>query len=502
MKKYILATILAAIAFAGCENIDEGDRFIPSDGPKSKKVILLEEFTGVRCPNCPAAARTAHDIMGLYPDNVVTIAMHGSNTGGFGTPINSEQDFRVDGVEELFDKLGGIEQDGFPKGIVNRSVRDGSLFSDYDAWMNYVKQELEKPQLIDLSIKKTADNGSSIDIEIDATTLAEITSGDHSLVVQVIEDGIVGPQYDNGVMNEKYVHNHVLRSFVNGVWGESILLSDVIGQSETKTVTVEFEKEWEKDNCSVVAYVYNTSSKRNILQAAILPMSEGGGDHGGDVTINLSRKELYFAHLDTAAELKASLSGAPDDAVVVWASEDETIASVEKGMVTPIAYGSTYITATYGDVQAKCKVVNMEVEGEFAVYYKKDGELVRINQDTSMTFSNVEYVFPYETGVIFFKGVIFSNLDDYSTLVMRVTRTDHEKLEDEGCIGISCVPNNTLEMQNFSGRVSPYWNAPFDYYFKPKDKTKAETYTIKHEYFIKDVVMDTLVVNATYEWNP
>ncbi len=44
------------MGFTACDNIDEDDRFIPVERPHSEKTVLIEEFTGARCVNCPDGA--------------------------------------------------------------------------------------------------------------------------------------------------------------------------------------------------------------------------------------------------------------------------------------------------------------------------------------------------------------------------------------------------------------------------------------------------------------
>ncbi|MFO8067267.1 MAG: hypothetical protein R6U11_06770, partial [Bacteroidales bacterium] len=84
--------------------------------------ILLEEFTGHQCPNCPEGMKTANQLKSVYGDRFLIMSIH---TGLFArpTPGDFENDYRTeagDGIAEFF----GINQ--FPVGIVNRTEFDGS----------------------------------------------------------------------------------------------------------------------------------------------------------------------------------------------------------------------------------------------------------------------------------------------------------------------------------------------------------------------------------------
>ena len=100
-----------------------------------------------------------------------------------------------------------------------------------------------------------------------------------SLVAYVIEDGIVGWQFDyesNPQEIGNYVHNHVLRTSFNGVFGEEVKTDnaqlsagDVIEKSYSKAV----KSDWNIANCKVVAFVYDTDTKE-ILQAEVVEVAE------------------------------------------------------------------------------------------------------------------------------------------------------------------------------------------------------------------------------------
>ena len=59
----------------------------------------------------------------------------------------------------------------------------------------------------------------------------------------------------DGSTNQSYVHNHVLRTPVNGTWGEVISLNT--GEQKTKQFTQAISSDWNTENLSVVAFVYN-----------------------------------------------------------------------------------------------------------------------------------------------------------------------------------------------------------------------------------------------------
>ncbi len=497
--------LFAALSLFSCDTIKEGDRFDPVDPGESRKVVLLEDFSGVKCVNCPAATKTADNLLKLYPDNLVVLVLHGKNSGGYGDPFDGEQDFRLPEVAELFEAMGGDNNPGYigyPFGMVNREIVGNSEFLATDKWATRVSEELQKPQALDIVISKLptySEDDDKVEVKVDVKTIGELPAGSYSLVIQVSESGIKGSQLlGDGSVNKEYKHKHVLRSFVNGTWGESIAIP-VSGNTISKNFTIELDEKWEKDNCSIVAYVYNSETKRSIVQAAILPISNNGGSGTLEPKIEMDKAAAYLSEGATE-QLTATLTDTTG--VIDWSSDDESIVSVVDGMITAIAEGATYVNATCGGLSAKCKVTVVATDGDFNIFKKEGDGLVALSGDTSITLNLVETSAIYTDGVVFFKGVIFNNLSVQKKIVMRVTRTNHELLADEGCIGFNCIPSNGEQIQDFKGNVPPNGSNTFDFYFKPKDKTVAGTYNIVHEFFEEGNESNKITVNVTYEWAP
>ena len=54
--KAYLAILLTAVFMTACSNIDEDERLIYVKPAAVERSVLLEDFTGQRCVNCPLAA--------------------------------------------------------------------------------------------------------------------------------------------------------------------------------------------------------------------------------------------------------------------------------------------------------------------------------------------------------------------------------------------------------------------------------------------------------------
>lgn len=280
MRKYLIVLFCAVVALSACEVIPDGERFDPVGKIESRRVVLLEEFTGVQCTNCPAAAKVAQSLLSEYPDNLVVVGLHGRNTGDFGKPFENEQDFRISDVEAYYDEFGPT--DGYPCGMVNRATpekpnMEGSKVTNSDLWAAEVVRALLVQPSAGLYIERMPDESLPDSVVKVAVTVESFEQVEHqvSLVVELLEDGIVGSQINGGDVDTNYVHNHVLRTVVNGTWGESFTMPAVGEISSPKVFEITVRKPWVKENCSVVAYLYNSETRGDVMQAAILPLGEG-----------------------------------------------------------------------------------------------------------------------------------------------------------------------------------------------------------------------------------
>ncbi len=276
MKKNILFYSLILIMFS-CD-IEEGpfitdyDSYINPD-----KKVLIEDFTGHTCPNCPDAARELEAIHAIYGDQIIGMALHVSTA--FARPYPSSQapkfqyDFRTQWGKE-WDDIFGISEMGLPAGMINRIQYSGEQRMGKDEWANAVALELKKDVAFKISISSTT---TSITITTEAVNNI---NNNHNIVVCLTENNIINWQKDGQIEVENYEHNHVLRAVImdealstneSFVLGEIINKSTNINLSELEQYNIDYSANtaelgngnagnWVTDNLSVVAYIYNATT--------------------------------------------------------------------------------------------------------------------------------------------------------------------------------------------------------------------------------------------------
>ena len=247
------------------------------------KKVLIEDFTGHLCPNCPQAANEIDAIHNIYGDQIIAIAIH--VTKSFARPYPASQapsfqyDFRTiwgDDLDNFFD----ISSAGLPRGMINRMGYPNNHKLGKDEWANAVTNELNKE--IDFGIIINSNNNN---INVTTEILNNI-SGSYNLVVCLTENGIINWQKDGTENIEDYEHNHILRSvLIDESLSNNTSLE--IGQEIQKNISYNLTSleqfnidysantaelgngnagNWNAENMSIVAYIYDTNTKE-IVQA-------------------------------------------------------------------------------------------------------------------------------------------------------------------------------------------------------------------------------------------
>ena len=73
----------------------------------------------------------------------------------------------------------------------------------------------------------------------------------NKLQLWITESNINAVQQHGGTLNRNYLHNHVYRASVNGLWGEEANIP------YSNVHYIPLRENWDIENLSVVAFVYN-----------------------------------------------------------------------------------------------------------------------------------------------------------------------------------------------------------------------------------------------------
>ena len=289
--KNIITLFSFILIITSCDVVEgpyeiETGNVTPSDTNKYVKKILIEDFTGHTCQNCPSAARELEAIHDLYGNQIIGLAIHVSKS--FAKPKPSIQapsyqyDFRTNWGKE-WDDLFEISGVGLPAGMINRIGYPNEHRLGKDEWIARVITELEKE--IDFGISITTNiTGNEGVITINTEVLNNI-NGDYNLVVCLSESNIINWQKDGAEDVENYEHNHAFRYLLsdeNLSTSSNYSVNDEIEQiisinlEDFEQFNINYSQNtaelgngnaggWDASNMSVISYIYDNTTQE-ILQ--------------------------------------------------------------------------------------------------------------------------------------------------------------------------------------------------------------------------------------------
>lgn len=255
-----VATAAMAMAAASCSNIDEGDRLIYVKPAEVGRAILIEDFTGQRCINCPTGTEIINGIVETYgEDNVIAVGIH---SGPLGFAGNSKTvGLMTDTGNKYYTRRDKENKMGQPWVIFNRKT---SPDSHYNNWAAMVGTIISEKANLSVKIANAYDAATrTLTTTVGADGVNGTVNG--KLQVWIVEDGVKALQMmPDGKPNKEYIHNHVFRAAVNGTWGEDVTVKE--GETTTKQYQYVLPEAWNADNIAVVAFVYNDGGVENVAK--------------------------------------------------------------------------------------------------------------------------------------------------------------------------------------------------------------------------------------------
>ena len=198
---------------------------IVSTSPSNRKVIV-EEFTGVYCQNCPQGHKVANTLMETYPDNVYAVNIHAGNYA-----TTSKPNFTTTDGNTIH---SGFGINGYPSGLVNRTTPSTLARGN---WSLNAKQEMAKVADCNIAGQVVIDKESrKATITVEVYYTSNSASETNYLNVIMLQDDIYALQNNLGTWVEEYHHMHAFRDAITSSWGDAISPTTA-GTLITKTYT-------------------------------------------------------------------------------------------------------------------------------------------------------------------------------------------------------------------------------------------------------------------------
>lgn len=309
-KKIFQVTVIALVAMTvfSCDKIEApytedtgisaGDTNcpFPTDATPVYRKILLEDYTGHLCGNCPDAAAELYNVVKpLYGDTLIVLAVHAGPLNFTGTcPADNSyppspntlptdaysKDYRTPSGNTWFTDFNVSNN---PKGLVSRIGTPPTVVA-WQNWGTAIQSATGTPAKMKLQILNTYNSSTGeLNTCVKTTFLSDTSGATYNLSVVLAEDSIVDwqrhysgthPTYGTNLPN--YVHQHVMRGTLNTVYGEEIKSGTIAtGDTVVKSYKVNLlslpaainpiNPTLNVDNCHVIAFVFDANTKE-ILQ--------------------------------------------------------------------------------------------------------------------------------------------------------------------------------------------------------------------------------------------
>ena len=268
IRAFALATVFAQVS---CGDVAEDERWSLPQEVVPTKNVLVEDFTGQRCVNCPEATEAIEELQqrvsSRYGGNhIVAVAIHGGSMA-----ITDDYPMGL-ATAEGNAMHNALEIDAWPAGMVDRT---GGICR-YTEWTGRAISRMAVVPDVEITIsgaKALEGTPQAIQVTVMPTTAALPTT-EHRLFVWLTENNIKALQFmPDGSRNSDYIHNHVFRVSLTDLEGKLLPLfnssSTEAGNPVSETFSFSPKSSWNVLQMNVVAFVTNENGVCQVVEVPL-----------------------------------------------------------------------------------------------------------------------------------------------------------------------------------------------------------------------------------------
>lgn len=232
-----------------------------SPEPADKNVIL-EEFTGVRCPNCPAGHTVAQSIITNNPGRAFAVAYHPYNSS-YTEPYPGNPDFRRHFPDALYTTPYCGSSRFMPSAFINRRIwSDGERIQSRSNWVQYSNTIMSESSPVNVGLTSNYNSTTKeLNITVEVYYTAHV-SDIHSINVILTESGLVAQQAGGST---NYIHKHIFREVFTAQWGDTITEPTTLGSYFTREYIFDnTTTAYDMSNCEIMAFIVNLNNDEDI----------------------------------------------------------------------------------------------------------------------------------------------------------------------------------------------------------------------------------------------
>lgn len=282
--KSILSTAfaLAAMLLASCDEVSVSDRYIAVDpsvpedttGIDTSDVVkpitrsvLVEEFSGQLCINCPAATESLEAVQEANggPERIVVVSIHAGQNMMLAIGEAQGQAMGVQGLatdfgEQLFSNYGLTSE---PNAVVDRT----SGVIAQPQWLTSILSGLRREASVALSAQTSFDADSrTLTVNVTGRSLQGFTGNVH---VWLTEDSIVSVQRLPDGYDYNHVFNNIFRASATPFAGAAVRIPQSDVMQPVYSTSFVLKDIWRPEKMKVVVFADNASGVANATYARV-----------------------------------------------------------------------------------------------------------------------------------------------------------------------------------------------------------------------------------------
>ena len=216
--------LIAGFISTSCDKLSEPYATVKNEFDSTNRpYVLLEEYTGHKCINCPLATQKAQKLVAYYKTKLILMEVHGTSLAD--PDAKYTLDLRTaEGNQWITD----FAIPYVPMALVNRATYGSAFPVASDQWALAVESEMAKP--VKTMIKATAaynDDTKEFSANVKVWFKRKLSAG-ANICLYIVEDSIVGKQANKDTAAgptpeiDPYYFNETFRGSMNGNYGDQL----------------------------------------------------------------------------------------------------------------------------------------------------------------------------------------------------------------------------------------------------------------------------------------
>lgn len=290
MKKAVYLLGAFAVLMTGCTELDpplvggsktlNDTTYVAAVEQPQAHNVLLEEFTGASCSNCPPAHVIINGLKATYGTQLNVLGINPYNNPQGDPYAGHTYDFRTNAGTSIGQNIyGGIL--GMPEAGIDRVVYNGNLELTDGVWATAIAARTSVNSGINLYV--TSHYNASAGTDTIAVTIAytQAVSTPQNLNIAIVEDSLYDMQEDPASStgyDTHYLFNDVFRDLVTSVPSGDPILPTLTSKEAGRVSKVYYIYKvsssvlFDPKHCKVVAFVTDASTGTiDVMQSAQAP---------------------------------------------------------------------------------------------------------------------------------------------------------------------------------------------------------------------------------------